>query len=71
MKSITKKAMPDLRAGGDMIKPQGLKWKKDLRQCRAEGWQLSTPGMFLYAAQSSIEIVEEAGWNNILAKQNC
>ena len=36
----------------------------------AEGWQLSTPGMFLYAAhRAALEIVEEAGWNNILAKQ--
>jgi len=36
----------------------------------AEGWQLSTPGMFLYAAhRAALEIVEEAGWDRILAKQ--
>jgi len=36
----------------------------------AEGWQLSTPGMFLYAAhRAALEIVEEAGWDKILAKQ--
>ena len=36
----------------------------------AEGWQLSTPGMFLYAAhRASLEIFEEAGWSNILVKQ--
>ena len=36
----------------------------------AEGWQLSTPGMFLYAAhRAALEIFEEAGWKKILAKQ--
>jgi kynureninase len=36
----------------------------------AEGWQLSTPALFLYAAhRASLEIFEEAGWPNILAKQ--
>jgi kynureninase len=36
----------------------------------AEGWQLSTPALFLYAAhRASLEIFEEAGWSNILAKQ--
>jgi kynureninase len=36
----------------------------------AEGWQLSTPAMFLYAAhRASLEIFEEAGWNKILVKQ--
>jgi kynureninase len=36
----------------------------------AEGWQLSTPAMFLFAAHlASLEIFEEAGWENILQKQ--
>ena len=36
----------------------------------AEGWQLSTPALFLYAAhRASLEIFEEAGWSNILGKQ--
>jgi len=36
----------------------------------AEGWQLSTPGMFLYAShRAALEIVEEADWDNIVAKQ--
>jgi kynureninase len=36
----------------------------------AEGWQLSTPALFLYAAhRASLEIFEEAGWPNILVKQ--
>ncbi len=36
----------------------------------AEGWQLSTPALFLYAAhRASLEIFEEAGWTNIRAKQ--
>ncbi len=37
----------------------------------AEGWQLSTPSMLLYACHmASLELFEEAGWENILAKQN-
>ncbi|MEP7375050.1 MAG: kynureninase [Chitinophagaceae bacterium] len=36
----------------------------------AEGWQLSTPALFLYAAhRASLEIFKEAGWSNLLAKQ--
>lgn len=36
----------------------------------AEGWQLSTPALFLYAAhRASLEIFEEAGWANIQAKR--
>lgn len=36
----------------------------------AEGWQLSTPSLMLYAAhRSSLSMVEEAGWDNILQKQ--
>jgi kynureninase len=36
----------------------------------AEGWQLSTPALFLYAAhRASLEIVEEAGWSKIQAKR--
>jgi kynureninase len=36
----------------------------------AEGWQLSTPALFLYAAlRASLEIFEEAGWQTILVKQ--
>ncbi|MBK5271397.1 MAG: kynureninase [Bacteroidia bacterium] len=36
----------------------------------AEGWQLSTPSFLLFAAHmASLKIFEEAGWENILAKQ--
>jgi kynureninase len=36
----------------------------------AEGWQVSTPSMLLYAAhKASLDIFEEAGWKNILVKQ--
>lgn len=36
----------------------------------AEGWQLSTPSLFLYAAhRAALEIFEEAGWSKILNKQ--
>ncbi len=36
----------------------------------AEGWQLSTPSPLLYASlQASLEVFEEAGWNNIQEKR--
>ncbi len=36
----------------------------------ASGWQLSTPSILLYAClKSSLDIFSEAGWTNVLAKQ--
>jgi kynureninase len=36
----------------------------------AEGWQLSTPSILLYAShKAALEIFEEAGWDNLRAKQ--
>lgn len=36
----------------------------------AEGWQLGTPAMLLYASHSAaLEVVEEAGWEKINAKR--
>ncbi|MBI3137535.1 MAG: kynureninase [Sphingobacteriales bacterium] len=36
----------------------------------AEGWQLSTPAIFLYAAhRAALEIIEAAGWENIQQKR--
>jgi kynureninase len=36
----------------------------------AEGWQLSTPSMILYACHAAaLEVFEEAGWDNVLEKQ--
>jgi kynureninase len=36
----------------------------------AEGWQLSTPSLLLYAShKAALEIFEEAGWKNLQAKQ--
>jgi len=36
----------------------------------AEGWQLSTPSLLLYAShKAALDVFEEAGWNNILEKQ--
>jgi kynureninase len=36
----------------------------------AEGWQLSTPSLLLFAcARAALEIFDLAGWENILAKQ--
>ncbi|HEV8272755.1 MAG TPA: kynureninase [Chitinophagaceae bacterium] len=52
-------------------KPTRFKMEKGFKAMPgAEGWQLSTPAMFLYAAhRASLEIFEEAGWSKILAKQ--
>ena len=52
-------------------KPTRFKMEKGfIAMAGAEGWQLSTPALFLYAAhRASLEIFEEAGWSNILAKQ--
>jgi len=37
----------------------------------AEGWQLSTPSMLLYAShKAALEIFEEAGWENLRQKQS-
>jgi kynureninase len=36
----------------------------------AEGWQLSTPSLLLYAShKAALQIFEEAGWDNLRAKQ--
>jgi kynureninase len=36
----------------------------------AEGWQLSTPSLLLYAAhRAALAIFEEAGWQNVLTKR--
>ena len=36
----------------------------------AEGWQLSTPSILLYAShKAALQIFEEAGWDNLQAKQ--
>ena len=36
----------------------------------AEGWQLSTPSILLYAShKAALQIFEEAGWDNLRAKQ--
>lgn len=36
----------------------------------AEGWQLSTPSMLLYAShKAALEIFEEAGWENVQSKR--
>jgi kynureninase len=36
----------------------------------AEGWQLSTPSMILYACHAAaLKVFEDAGWENLLEKQ--
>jgi kynureninase len=52
-------------------KPTRFKMEKGFKAMPgAEGWQLSTPALFLYAAhRAALEIVELGGWEKILAKQ--
>ena len=52
-------------------KPTRFKMEKGFRAMPgAEGWQLSTPSLFLYAAhRAALEIFDEAGWDKILKKQ--
>ncbi len=53
-------------------KPTRFKMEKGFKAMPgAEGWQLSTPAIFLYAAhRAALEITDEAGWENILAKKS-
>ena len=52
-------------------KPTQFKMEKGFKAMPgAQGWQLSTPAMLLFAAhRAALEIFEQAGWENILAKQ--
>lgn len=52
-------------------KPTRFKMEKGFKAMPgAEGWQLSTPALFLYAAhRAALEIFEEAGWDKIQIKQ--
>lgn len=52
-------------------KPTRFLMEKGFRPMQsAEGWQLSTPSMLLYACHlAALEEFEEAGWENVLAKQ--
>ena len=52
-------------------KPTRFKMEKGFKAMPgAEGWQLSTPAFFLYAAHwASLEIFDEAGWDKIITKQ--
>ena len=63
--------LPRLAGWWGYDKPTQFKMEKGFKSMPgAQGWQLSTPGMFLYAAhRAALEIFEEAGWENILAKQ--
>ena len=51
-------------------KPTRFKMEKGFNPMPgAEGWQLSTPALFLYAThRASLEMFEEAGWQNIQIK---
>lgn len=52
-------------------KPSRFKMEKGFKPMPgAEGWQLSTPALFLYAAhRAALEITKLAGWEKILFKQ--
>ena len=52
-------------------KPTRFKMAKGFKAMPgAEGWQLSTPAFFLYAAhRAALEIFEKAGWHKIITKQ--
>ena len=66
-----KEDMPRLAGWWGYDKPTRFKMEKGFKPMPgAEGWQVSTPAMFLYAAhRAALEIFEEAGWDKILAKQ--
>ena len=63
--------LPRLAGWWGYDKPTRFKMEKGFRPMPgAEGWQVSTPAMFLYAAhRAALEIFEEAGWDKILNKQ--
>ena len=52
-------------------KPSRFKMEKGFKAMPgAEGWQLSTPSLLLYAVhRAALEVFEQAGWKNILNKQ--
>lgn len=54
---------------GNKKETQFLMEKAFVPEASAEGWQLSTPSPMLYAAhKAALEIVEEAGWENVWKK---
>jgi kynureninase len=63
--------LPRLAGWWGYDKPTQFKMAKGFKAMPgAQGWQVSTPAMFLYAAhRAALEIFEEAGWKNILTKQ--
>jgi kynureninase len=65
------KNLPRLAGWWGYDKPTQFKMEKGFKAMPgAQGWQVSTPAMFLYAAhRAALEIFEEAGWENILNKQ--
>jgi kynureninase len=63
--------LPRLAGWWGYDKPTQFKMAKGFKAMPgAQGWQVSTPAMFLYAAhRAALEIFEEASWKNILTKQ--
>ena len=61
------------RFGGWWVYDKGTRFKmeKGFKPIpTAEGWQLSTPSILLYAShKAALEIFEEAGWENLRTKQ--
>ncbi len=60
-----------MQVGGVMTKDTRFKMEKGFKPIpTAEGWQLSTPSLLLYASHKAcIEIFEEAVGSNLQAKQ--
>jgi len=67
----TDPTMPRLAGWWGYDKPTRFLMEKGFKAIpTAEGWQLSTPSMLLYACHlASLELFDEAGWENILVKQ--
>ncbi len=65
------KELPRFAGWWGYDKPTRFKMEKGFNpMAGAEGWQLSTPAFFLYAThRASLEIFEEAGWQNIQVKR--
>ncbi len=65
------KKLPRFAGWWGYDKPTQFKMEKGFKAMPgAQGWQLSTPAMFLYAAhRAALEVFDQAGWNRILDKQ--
>jgi kynureninase len=65
------KSIPRFGGWWGYDKETRFKMEKGFKPIRsAEGWQLSTPSLLLYAShKAALDVFEEAGWENIQSKQ--